>query len=217
MRGLPLFVTVTGLRTRVVLHAVVPRRQRINHLGVEAHADKVAARYLRTVRDIRRFVCVARHRANQELFGRDALDPNATVLIIFGERRVELVVILIGRARNLQVLNLASLCLGDKAFNVNRADALVRCLLRPALVVPPNLDRRQLLQQRGLEPVVQDEKAVVVVLEYEVDVFGGLVCGLLILCLARIEYYRVFRRHERLEQRGQGIVNNLCHHMVNNR
>ena len=215
MRGLPLFVTVAGLRTRIVLNAVVPRRQRINNLRVKAHADKVAARYLRTVRDIRRFVCVARHRANQELFGRDALDPNATVLIIFGERRVE--AILVRRARNLQVLNLASLCLGDNVLHVDRADALVRCLLRPALVVPPNLDRRQLFQQRGLEPVVQDEKAVVVVLEYEVDVFGGLVCGLLILCLARIEYYRVFRRHERLEQRGQRIVNDLGNHMVNHR
>lgn len=85
--------------------------------------------------------------------------------------------------------------------------------LAPRLVrlVPPDLDDADLLEERVLEPGVENGKSVVLAVPDPVDVIGRLPCRLLVLGPDRLEAHDLVAAGEDSHQRRQHRVDSLGH------
>ena len=146
---------------------------------------------------IRRGAARPRQWADLVFLDRHILDSEASIRI--GLRHAPGI-----KPRLVRPVNLGSLRL--KLFRLVRVQIVHFNRNVAGLVFPIDLHHAELEKQRLLDPIVQQQKAVALLLKDIVDEVRGLACELLVLRLYRIERGDMLGGYERLQHRCDGII-----------
>ena len=217
IRGVVLVVTAPGRPIRVELWTHVALRQSCQEIRRVSLGHELADRHLLPMgREGCVVVQLRGATSDEELLRGDRVHANTTVVLHYLQLDIVELDLFVqagvhvlhqnGALRQRSRLHTISIEHHDDLFV---GQARVPLDHRNLAVVEIDLDDAVLFQQRRLEPVIQNLKAVHLVDENMVDVCRRQVCLPLILCTLRLELHHLGRAGEHPHERGHGPLDHL--------